>query len=107
MLTVGFPESSRVMQDNPRGVAPGDHLLLSIGGHAERVVAGSGCASRGPDGDDASATSAERLDVPGRLWTARRVLHNRRVQVRFLSHLLLCPDFKCNSGRVSSAMGVH
>ena len=27
------------------------------------------------------------LDVVGRVWTARRVLHNRRVQVRFLSHL--------------------
>jgi len=27
------------------------------------------------------------LDRSGRVWTARRVLHNRRLQVRFLSHL--------------------
>ena len=27
------------------------------------------------------------LDNLGRVWTARRVLHTRRVPVRFLSHL--------------------
>ena len=29
------------------------------------------------------------LDVIGRVWTLRRVLQNRRLQVRFLSHLPL------------------
>jgi len=27
------------------------------------------------------------LDIPGQRWTARRVLYDCRVQVRFLSHL--------------------
>jgi hypothetical protein len=27
------------------------------------------------------------LDIAGRSWTLRRVLHNRRLPVRFLSHL--------------------
>jgi hypothetical protein len=29
------------------------------------------------------------LDILGRIWTARRVLHNRMAPVRFLSHLPL------------------
>jgi hypothetical protein len=33
------------------------------------------------------------LDIPGRVWTARRVLQNRRMQVRFLSHLPENPQF--------------
>ena len=33
------------------------------------------------------------LDNLGRPWTLRRVLHNRRVQVRFLSHLPEGPEF--------------
>jgi len=45
--------------------------------------------------DDAGRCAASNggfqafLDVAERIWTARRVLHNRRVQVRFLSHLPL------------------
>jgi hypothetical protein len=35
------------------------------------------------------------LDVLGRSWTARRVLHNRRLPVRFLSHLPTKPEFIC------------
>jgi len=33
------------------------------------------------------------LDIRGRVWTARRVLQNRRVQVRFLSHLPVNAEF--------------
>ncbi len=42
--------------------------------------------------DDASPRTVRfkgNLDVVGRAWTARRVLQNRRLQVRFLSHLPL------------------
>ena len=33
------------------------------------------------------------LDNLGRPWTPRRVLHNRRAPVRFLSHLPASPEF--------------
>jgi hypothetical protein len=37
------------------------------------------------------------LDMSGRSWTARRVLHNSRLQVRFLSNL---PSQTLNSWRL-------
>jgi hypothetical protein len=36
---------------------------------------------------------AAGLDTFGRAWTPRRVLHNRRAPVRFLSHLPEIPEF--------------
>jgi hypothetical protein len=42
------------------------------------------------------------LDNHGRLWTARRVLHNRRLPVRFLSHLPRKREFLGDSWPVAS-----
>jgi hypothetical protein len=42
--------------------------------------------------------TTERLDALGRPWTARRVLHYRRVQVRFLSPLPVGPEFMGMAG---------
>jgi hypothetical protein len=46
------------------------------------------------------------LDDSGRVWTARRVLHNRRVQVRFLSHLPLSAEFMRMAGAMALAQYV-
>jgi hypothetical protein len=44
------------------------------------------------------------MDILGRVWTARRVLLNRSVQVRFLSHLPLANlDFMRAAALIAAA----
>jgi hypothetical protein len=66
------------------------HSLRSDAGHLDHKTDHIAVGRAWTALDDAASITADsrgNLDVLGRLWTLRRALQNRRVQVRFLSHL--------------------